>query len=789
MGANSSLPERTQASARSAFARLSQAYVVSDGELSARDKKKKTSKFATLRKKLIRARRHSRSLDYGKALRELISTWHVRDISALVHEYEALAALKELAAAASLARPIAHTLRQDLATLYEYKFCTDVDLIYRGACFPAHRSILSLRSPFFRNLLSHHPDYGASVLVKLKTPRVDIHLFSALLRYLYTDELNTQELSIETNEILPQLAEEFGIPNQLEHDLKVLLDNSENSDAVLVFSSENDQAEMLGASLAEASQSMHCSNRTSKLEFPCHKAILAARSPFFRNLIIRRARSGEELTERALHTPSRIVLDESVISRRYARVLLNAVYQDTVDLSCIVRGSSSMCSLSEVQAMVSSGRCQMTIVDEAMEIYQIGQFLDFPVLSQGCEDIIVDSLSLDNLTAVLNWSSEPHGSRWVHRQAMNFLTEEFLQLAHSPGLVDLNKEYLLEALRSDFLQVGELDVLTSVLKWGEHQLVRRIEEREPNLLSHTAHSVTKKGVKKRDLNDVELRDILAEMLPLVRMDHVIPYNNDTLNNAIKRGLVSTPPSHMIGDESTGQRMCAWVRGKNNGVFVRPRLFTPYYEEAKSILEEQLSQAHEQDAGRVRMLNISSIPDTLYMVEDRHYAMPYALAPASTVDIIAGTIPVPDRNTYVTMLQREAELQRSKVAQRAYSLPCSDKRAVSFQIQLRLLREFGMPDSTTEVMTNSQYYYTEDNTHYAERRYIASPTRQKHSPAVSLSPPGSYSPVENEASSDSVLSDMMPDIAMATSSMSQMHMHEDFELDIGDGSSRHGTLYI
>ena len=36
---------------------------------------------------------------------------------------------------------------------------------------------------------------------------------------------------------------------------------------------------------------------------------------------------------------------------------------------------------------------------------------------------------------------------------------------------------------------------------------------------------------------------------------------------------------------------------------------------------------------------------------------------------------------------------------------------------------------------------------------------------------------------------MPDIAMATSSMNQLHMHEDFELDIGDGNSHHGTLYI
>lgn len=47
----------------------------------------------------------------------------------------------------------------------------------------------------------------------------------------------------------------------------------------------------------------------------------------------------------------RIVLDESVIPKRYARVLLHAIYLDTVDLSLILRGSgcgSSAGSLSEV---------------------------------------------------------------------------------------------------------------------------------------------------------------------------------------------------------------------------------------------------------------------------------------------------------------------------------------------------------------------------------------------------------------------------------------------------------
>lgn len=836
MGANVSA-DRSQPSSRSStLTRMSHGYIINDGDVVAREKKKKASKFATLRKKLIRVRRHSRAVDYSKALRELTSTWSIRDLSCLVEEYEATAILKELAIAANLARPLANSIRQDLSTLFDYKYCTDVDLIYRGACFPAHRALLVARSPFFHNLLSRYQEYGAQVPIKLKTPGVDVPLFSALLRYLYTEEFTMEGSPLENEEIIMRLTEEFGMPNPLEQDLRMILETGDYSDATLVFTNGSESQENLSSEATCSGDHL-----ARKHELRCHKAILAARSPFFRNLLLRRARSGEEITERTLHTPTRIVLDESVIPRRYARVLLHAIYMDSVDLSLIVRGSTSTCSLSEVQAMVA-GRAHITHADEAMEIYQIGQFLDFPVLSQGCEDIIVESIAVENLTSILTWSSEPHGSQWVHRQALHFLREEFLQLLHSPLFCEMSKDYLIAAICSDFLQAGELDVLNAVLKWGEHQLVKRIEEREPNLLNHTAHSVSKKGIRKRDLNDVELREILAELLPHIRMDHVIPSNSEVLNSAIKRGLVSTPPSHMIADEGGNQRVRAWIRAKNNGMYVKPRLFTPYYEETKSMLEEHLGQVQENDMVNVRMIHMSSIPDTLYMVEDRQYAVPSVayLAPTSTVDVIAGTIPVPDRNTLIMMLHREQELQRTKLIQKAYSLPYADKRAVTYQIKLRVVREFGLPDSAVEILQNSQYYYPEES-QYVERQYqvnssssSSSPSRHKHSPSTPVpsptrsyspvvvscpqvttldcvahctthpdlkhspstpvpSPTRCYSPVQNDPNScgESALSDMMPDIAMATASLNQMHMHESGELDldiVSDGN-HHGTLYV
>lgn len=71
----------------------------------------------------------------------------------------------------------------------------------------------------------------------------------------------------------------------------------------------------------------------------------------------------------------------------------------------------------------------------------------------GCEDIVVESISLDSVVPILKWSSQPYGSKWVRRQAMHFLCEEFSHVMTSDVLYELNKEYLLGAIQSDYLQV------------------------------------------------------------------------------------------------------------------------------------------------------------------------------------------------------------------------------------------------------------------------------------------------------------------------------------------------
>ncbi|KAK8379229.1 hypothetical protein O3P69_019226 [Scylla paramamosain] len=250
------------------------------------------------------------------------------------------------------------------------------------------------------------------------------------------------------------------------------------------------------------------------------------------------------------------------------------------------------------------------------------------------------------------------------------------------------------------------------------------------------------------MNDVELREILSELLPHVRMDHVLPPNHDILTQAIKRGLVSTPPSHMIGDDTTNYRVNAWIRSKNNGLFVKPRLFTPYAEEIKSVVDEQT--AGGVDVIRLQCF-VSHIPDALYMVEDNapHQPPTYTHPAPTTVDVVAAAIP-----------------------------------------------EFNLPDSVADMLEGASYTEEEDEEEMQQRCSVRDEGRSKLQPPEFLldpllePPPHHYRMMQGD---EGHLSEVMPDVALASSSLSALHLEEQrlgsleglegtqMTLDLGDGS--------
>ncbi|XP_061824890.1 BTB/POZ domain-containing protein 7 isoform X2 [Nerophis lumbriciformis] len=741
------------------YAWESKLYSLEHGHERPADRKKKSLGLATLKRRFIKRRKSSRSADHARQMRELLSSWDVRDTNALVEEYEGTAALKELSFQASLARADAPSLPRDLAALYQHKYCTDVDLIFRGTCFPAHRAILAARCPFFKTLLSSSPGYGAEVHMDIDTAGIDVPMFSALLHYLYTGEFgvsSVEDSRLQNVDVLVQLSEEFGTPNSLEADMKGLFDYEGYYDALLSFSSDFEMVESFNergtvAGAPTVVSGVGGAPGTPDEDLRAHKAILSARSPFFRNLLQRRIRTGEEMTERTLQTPTRIVLDESIIPRKYVQVILHCMYTDVVELGLVLRGSPSAGSLGEVQALVSGSRGASTRTEEAMELYHIALFLEFNMLAQGCEDIIVESLSLDSLVPILKWSSQPYGSKWVHRQAMHFLCEEFSQVVSSDVLYELGKEHLLNAIQSDYLQASEQDILKYVVKWGEQQLIKRMADREPNLLSGTAHSVNKRGVKRRDLDPEELKEILSPLLPFIRTEHILPPHSDVLSDALKRGLISTPPSDML-PTAEGGKANAWLRQKNAGIYVRPRLFSPYVEEAKSVLDEMMVE--QTDLVRLRLVRMSNVPDTLYMVNNtvpqcchlvNHQQM--SVTSAAAPSVVANEIPVPQLSVVKEMIRRLQELRHTDQVQRAYALNCGEGATVSYELQLRVLREFGLADGATELLQNPYKFFPDER--FGDE-----------SPILAL----------RQMGMEPVMREFMPDIALGVSVMSLREQH-------------------
>uniref|UniRef100_A0A914UQ03 BTB domain-containing protein n=1 Tax=Plectus sambesii TaxID=2011161 RepID=A0A914UQ03_9BILA len=272
--------------------------------------------------------------DHAKTLRELVSGWSAQDLHCLVVELESAFGLRELSLRADSSRPVAATLRDDLAKLYRSRKCSDVVLIYLDREFPAHSSILRRRSAFFHNLLSNT---SCSKRVKVAFPStfgLSTDKFNSLLFYLYTGELPV-ELRSDV-ELIAKLKDHFGALHSYESDMFSILDQSaSHGDATLLFTASHNP--VLGEpvefdseqpSTSAASQvNDAASGRTYSVR--CDGATVAARSPLLRALLERRRAAGEELT---------IVLDENVIPRIYAPVILHAMHTDHVDLSKVMRG-------------------------------------------------------------------------------------------------------------------------------------------------------------------------------------------------------------------------------------------------------------------------------------------------------------------------------------------------------------------------------------------------------------------------------------------------------------------
>lgn len=60
-------------------------------------------------------------------------------------------------------------------------------------------------------------------------------------------------------------------------------------------------------------------------------------------------------------------------------------------------------------------------------------------------------------------------------------------------------------------------------------------------------------------------------------------------------------------------------------------------------------------------------------------------------------PVPNLLVVKEMIKRLQELRHTEQVQRAYALNCGEGATVSYEIQIRVLREFGLSDAAAELL--------------------------------------------------------------------------------------------
>ena len=100
-------------------------------------------------------------------------------------------------------------------------------------------------------------------------------------------------------------------------------------------------------------------------------------------------------------------------------------------------------------------------------------------------------------------------------------------------------------------QASESEVLQALIRWGEHQLK------------------SNKNSKRREVCDGELKDLLADLISMVRVPHVLPRDrtSEVLDMALGRNLFAVLPN-FTSQVNAATKYSPWDPKSNNGLFVR-----------------------------------------------------------------------------------------------------------------------------------------------------------------------------------------------------------------------------
>ncbi|GMT10725.1 hypothetical protein PFISCL1PPCAC_2022, partial [Pristionchus fissidentatus] len=503
----------------------------------------------------INFKRKDSSKSQTKAFVDVISHWKDNHLETLFNEFEASKILLELSDRADSARPPLHSIGKELLSAQhkdltvQFKVCKILllvaDLFVIDYSLLVHAFLARVRL-----VLLPPPSNGIVSIDSLLPPLVNISHIEQFFHWLYTDEWKGEEA------VLSELRSCLGSVHNLEDDLQR---------AEHLASQYGDLEIILARDVGEAVDS---TTALSEARIRLDSSLIASRSSVLSRLIAR----NEETQDR-----SPLVLDEALLPRAFLPVITRFLYTDKLDFS-LVSSSRAICtsSLSEARAIIS-GHSPNSSLHRAAHLVHIARFLGLNRLAQLCEDVLLSELCLSTSVPLLLWSMDG-GSNWLARLAKATILKEFTRFVHSPHLFELSSTVMEDLLSSQFVQATEVDILEGVIRWGEHELLRRLEASEPNVVADTVHSVSRRGIKRSEMDCRQLRDIVCPLSSHIRVDYCLPpfhqsvewaYQKGILERGSLRDLVVCPSTaeidpdlhwHSIPDDADG-----------------PRLYLPYYQ--------------------------------------------------------------------------------------------------------------------------------------------------------------------------------------------------------------------
>ncbi|EGT44093.1 hypothetical protein CAEBREN_31364 [Caenorhabditis brenneri] len=353
--------------------------------------------------------------------------------------------------------------------------------------------------------------------------------------------------------LLEDLCKEFGCHKKLEEDLKQMYKHDLKEGDLTIEVAEGKNYEK------------------GNYEIRCSSLVAASRSPIIRSLLQKR------LTEKNFPFSHRIAFSNLIFPRAFAPLFISFLYTDRLDWSLAPKSEDSISSLTQAKAITYSGKSPDIQLARALQIIEVARFFEVESMVQACEDVVVKNLSCDNVVQILQWGRS-NNSKYISTHAFRFIEREFSRISTSGTLYELTSQEMSEFTQSQFLQSTELELLNACCRWGEHALLKKLEDREPNLVADTCHSISRRGLKKAEKSGEELKEILKPLAENIRKDYALPPFHQDLTDAFNKGILEQSPlgQDLVVCASTSEINpdVHWLKPEENST--GPRYYKPYH---------------------------------------------------------------------------------------------------------------------------------------------------------------------------------------------------------------------